>query len=164
MIISDDAASVLSTPADVVLVGVYSDMERMFPMCKQCLEHRHNVISAGEHHSYPWRMTPALTTQLDEIAKANRVTISGIGNQDFFNVNLGSLMSGVFHRIERIAMRSLTDVNNFGPEVAEITHVDLTRAEFASQASNHGPSIYTTFWENLASDLELTVLDITQSD
>ena len=107
-------------------------------------------------------MAPELTKELDELAKSHGVTITGVGNQDFFIVNLGTMMSGVCHQIERITHRSLTDVNNFGPEVAEVTYVDQTVAAFETQSDNHAPSIYTTFWDNVASDLALEVLEITQ--
>lgn len=162
VIVSDDAETVLATPADLALVGIYSDMERMFPIFQQCLEHDLNVISVGEHHSYPGRLWPEQTRKLDELAKSHGVTITGSGNQDFFMVNLGTLMTGVCQRIERITHRSLTDVNNFGPEVAEVTYVDQTPEQFASQSNTYAPSIYTTFWDNVASDLDLEVLDITQ--
>ena len=162
VMVSDDAESVLSTPADLVLVGVHTDMESMFPIFKRCIEHKLNVISVGEHHSYPWRMYPELTRQLDELAKDHDITITGSGNQDFFMVNLGTMMSGVCQRIDRITHRSLTNVNNFGPEVAAVTYVDQTPEHFESQSGTHAPSIYTTFWENVASDLNLEVVEIAQ--
>ena len=162
VVISQDAERILKTPADLVLVGIYDDMERMYPIFEQCLAHKLNVISVGAHHSYPWRMSPEHTAKLDVLAKRHGVTITGTGNQDFFAVNLATLMSGVCHRINRITHRSLTDANNFGREVAEVTYVDRTLADFESQSDNHPPSIYTTFWENVASDLNLEVVDIRQ--
>ena len=162
VMVSDDAERILRIPADLVLVGIYDDMERMFPIFEQCLQHKLNVISVGAHHSYPWRMAPEQTIKLDALAKRHGVTISGTGNQDFFAVNLGTLMSGVCHRINRITHRSLTDVNHFGREVAEVTYVDQTLAAFEAQSDHHSPSIYTTFWENVAADLNLDVVEITQ--
>ena len=85
-----------------MLVGIYDDMERMYPMFARCIEHGHNVLSVGAHHSYPWRMTPDLTASLDALAIQHGVTISGSGNQHFFIVNLGSTMSGVCHRVDSL--------------------------------------------------------------
>ena len=160
--VSDEVDSVLQTPADLVLVAVYDDLERMMPIFRQCIERKLNVISVGAHHSYPWRMTPALAVELDELTKQHGVTITGTGNQDFFIVNLGTMMSGVCHSIERLIHRSLTDVNGFGPEVAEVTFVGQSVAEFEAGSGNLPPSIYTTFWDNVASDLALDVIDIAQ--
>jgi len=104
--VSDDPEAVLSTPADIVLVGVCDDMERGFPIYKQCLEHGINVLTIGTFASYPWRISPELAQHLHELAKAQGVTITGTGNQDFFMVNLGTLMSGVCHRLDRITLQS----------------------------------------------------------
>jgi len=146
-----------------VLVGVCDDMERGFPIYKQCIEHGINVLTIGAFASYPWRISPELTYQLDEIAKTHGVTITGTGNQDFFIVNLGTLMSGVCHRLDRITHRSLTDVNRFGPEVAKLAHVGQSAEKFDVAIANQRPSIYTAFWENVAANLGMTVLGITQT-
>jgi hypothetical protein len=163
VLVSSHPEEVLATPADIVLVGIYDDMERMFTMFQRCLEHGHNVLSVGAHHSYPWRMAPQLTQQLDTLAKARGVTISASGNQDFFIVNLGSMMTGVCQRVETLTFRSLTDINSFGPEVADIAAVGQSLADFEANADNQSPSIYTTLIENVAADLELDVIDVTQT-
>jgi len=161
--VSDDPEAVLSTPADIVLVGVCDDMERGFPIYKRCLEHGINVLTIGTFASYPWRTSSELTQHLDELAKAHGVTITGTGNQDFFMVNLGTLMSGVCHRLDRITHRSLSDVNKSGPEVARLSHVGENADKFDVSIANQQPSIYTAFWENVVADLGMTVLDITQT-
>lgn len=165
--VSDDADAVLSqAAADVVLVCVYDDMERMFPIYKNCIEHGLNVISVGAHASYPWRIAPEITATLDRLAKTHKVTITGSGNQDFFMVNVASLASGVCHRIDAITYRSLTDVNAFGPEVAEIAHVGETRETYNERAiaAHEQPlSVYTTFWDNLSADLGLQITDVRQN-
>jgi 4-hydroxy-tetrahydrodipicolinate reductase len=160
--VSDDVETVLSTPADLVLVAIYDDLERMMPVFSACIERGLNVISVGAHHSYPWQVTPSLGAELDRLAKRRNVTFTGTGNQDFFMVNLGTLMSGACQRIERLVHRSLTDVNGFGPEVAEVTFVGVSKSDFEERSTNFPPSIYTTFWHNVAADLDLTVVDTIQ--
>ena len=161
--VSDDPATVLSTPADIVHIAVCDDMERGFPIYKQCLEHGINVLTVGSFASHPWRTSPDLTHQLDELAKAHSVTITGTGNQDFFMVNLGTLMSGVCHRLDRITHRSLSDVNKSGPEVAKLVHVGDSIDKFEASTANQRPSIYTAFWGNVIADLGMTVLETTQT-
>ena len=47
--ISDNAESVLSkNEADIVIVSVFSQIERMFPIFKQCIEHGLNVLTPAE--------------------------------------------------------------------------------------------------------------------
>ena len=161
--VSDDPAHILSTPADIAVIAIYDDLQRMFPIYKQCLEAGVNVVTVGAHASYPWRLEPTLSQQLDDIARTHGVTISGSGNQDFFIVHLGALMSGVCHRIDRIVHRSLTDVNNFGSETAGIAYVGQSVDCFQTKANNQTPSVYTTFWDNIAAALELTVVEVVQT-
>lgn len=156
--VSDDPATVLSTPADIVHIAVCDDMERGFPIYKQCLEHGINVLTVGSFASHPWRTSPDLTHQLDELAKAHSVTITGTGNQDFFMVNLGTLMSGVCHRLDRITHRSLSDVNKSGPEVAKLVHVGDSTDKFEASTANQRPSIYTAFWFDLLDRRETPIL------
>lgn len=161
--ISDDPEAVLSTPADIVHVAVCDDMERGFPIYKQCLEHGINVLTVGSFASYPWRTSPDRTLQLDELAKAHGVTITGTGNQDFFMVNLVTMMSGICHRLDRITHRSLSDVNKSGPEVAKLVHVGESLDKFEVSNASERPGIYTAFWENVVADLDMTVFKITQT-
>ncbi len=165
--VSDDAAAVLSgTDADIAFVSVFDDMARMYPIYAACLEAGLNVVSVGAHASYPWRIEPEPTAALDRIAKENGVTITGSANQDFFMVNVGSLASGVCHRIDSITHRSVSDANNFGAEVARVVHVGETLAEYhegVAAAGSEDMSLYTTFWDNLAADLGLTVTGARQS-
>lgn len=161
--VSDDPEAVLSIPADVVLVGVCDDMERGFPIYKQCIEHGINVITICAFASYPWRISPELTRHLDELAREHGVTITGTGNQDFFMVNLGTLMSGVCHRLDRITHRSLSNAGRFGPEVAKLVHVGERPEKFDAAIANQQPSLYTAFLENVVADLGMAVRDITQT-
>ena len=163
VVVSDQPEEVLSVRADIVLVGIHDDMERMFGMFQRCLEHGHNVLSVGAHHSYPWRTSPQLTKQLDTLAKQHNVTISASGNQDFFIANLGASVSGVCHRLESLTFSSLTDINGFGPEVAHLGHVGEDVRDFGAVGANRSPSIYTSLIENVAADLELNVLDVSQT-
>ena len=164
VIVTDDPQAALRVPADIVMVGVHDDFDRMTPIFRDCLARGLNVLSVGAHHSYPWRMAPEWTRDLDALAKANGVTISASGNQDLFMVNLPMLMAGACHRVDAIIHRSLSDVNNFGAEVADIAHVGLTSEEFDVASSEARASVYTTFWENICAALDFDVIDIKQVD
>ena len=147
--ISDDPEKVLSKTADIVIVAVASELPIMFPIYKQCLEARKNVATIGESSSFSWRLYPELTIELDNIAKEYGVTITGTGAQDFGIVHLGVLMSGACHRIDEIIYRSCFDPTNFGEE----TFATLSKS----------PSIYVTFWVNVASALNLNIIDVEET-
>jgi len=159
----DEPERVLSTPADIAMLGVHDDLERSLPMLEACAEHGLNVINFGAHASYPWRMTPEPSRVLDAVAKRHGVTLTGGGNQDFFMISLGTLMTGVCHRLDRLIHRSLTNVNQFGREVAEIAHVGEQVSSLDSSAGEPAPSVYTTFWDNVGATLGLEITDIEQT-
>ena len=161
--VSDDPEAVLSTRADIVHVAVCDDMERGFPIYKQCLEHGINVLTIGGFASYPWRISPELAQHLDKLAKTHGVTITGTGNQDFFMLNLGTLMSGVCHRLYRMTHRSLTDINKSGPEVAKLAYVGESADEVDGSITHQIQSIYAALWENVVAVLGLTVLEMTET-
>jgi 2,4-diaminopentanoate dehydrogenase len=150
--------------ADVAIVSVYDDMRRMDSIYRECLEARMNVITVGAEASYPWRAEPELTAGLDRLAKSHGVTITGTGNQDMLIVNAPALLTGACRTIRSITHRSLTDVDNYGPEVARIVHVDETpevvRAAVPAPDAPLQHGIYVYFWENLAADLGLTITRI----
>ena len=161
--ISDRPADVLCKPADVVLVSVCDDMQRGFPIYKNCLEHGLNVVTVGAFMSYPWRSTPDLANELDVLAKNNGVSLVATGNQDFFMVNLGLLMSGVCHSIRRISHMSLANINLYGPEVANLMYVGGHPQAFENTDAGENSNPYLPFWENVIDELELTVSDIKQT-
>jgi len=164
--VTDDVEGLLArTEADVALVGVYDDMERMEPIYARLLEAGINVVTLGAHASFPRRIAPEIAARLDALAKRHGVTLTGSGNQDLFMVNAGVLATGVCHRLDALIHRSLSDVNRFGPEVARIAGVGLTPEAFEERRARGGepPSVYTTFWDNVAADLGLTVTSVRQT-
>lgn len=166
VIVSDDADRILSTvKAEIVFVAVRDDMQRMFPIYERCLRHGFNVVTVGSEASFSWRSAPERTETLHRLAISRGVTLCGTGNQDLFMVNAASMASGVCHRLDRITHVSLTDVNDFGAEVAAISHVGATLesyAQSAAAASERGDNVYLYFWENLCADLGLEITDIRQ--
>ena len=65
--------------ADVVLACTDSFTRKAFDRLKFILEQGINVVSSAEEMSYPMASEPELAKKLDEIAKANGVSILGTG-------------------------------------------------------------------------------------
>ena len=149
VLISDKPKTVLSKDADIVIVGVAGELPRMLPIYKQCLEAEKNVATIGESSSYSWRLYPEHTTMLDNLAKEHGVTITGTGAQDFGIVHLGVLLSGACHKIDKIIYRSYFDATHFGKETLA--------------ALSKSPSMYTIFWDNVASALKLTIANVEEN-
>ena len=117
--------------ADVVLICTDSFTRKVFDKIKYCLEKKINVISSAEQMAYPKAAEPELTKQLDEIAKANGVTVLGTG------INPGLIMdllvvafTGACEEVKHIAARRVNSLSPFGPAVMEEQGIGITVDEF----------------------------------
>ena len=98
--VEDDAAHVLSTrSADIAVIAVSSYMADQYEHLRLCAEHGVNAVTLSEEALYPWRTSPAMTAELDLIAKRTGVTLTGTGHQDSYWVNLVAMMMGTAHRL-----------------------------------------------------------------
>ena len=117
--------------ADVVLICTDSFTKGVFDKIKYCLEKKINVISSAEQMAYPKAAEPELAKQLDEIAKANGVTVLGTG------INPGLIMdllviafTGACEEVEHIVARRVNSLSPFGPAVMEEQGIGITVDEF----------------------------------
>ncbi len=167
--ISDNADAVLSgQKADIALVALFTEMERMYPHLKKCVENGLNTITLSEEALYPWTISPELTSKLDMSAKKHGVTITGSGWQDSFMVNLISLLTGVSHTIESVAGKVRFNVADYGPVVAEYYHIGQSKEDFYHWLREEGNRSRTALeflefrvaLEALIADLGLTAISI----
>lgn len=166
VVINENADAVLSEQrADIAVLAIFTEMENMYPMFKKCIENGLNVITTAEEASYPWVSCPELASELDKLARKHGVTITGSGNQDFYYVNVASLMTGACHEIESVTLVLKLNVDNFGPALVEFAHVGETKEEFHRKIKGRKqpPSIYIFFLEQVIADLSLTIKSIEQS-
>ncbi len=71
---------------DVVIIATSSSLEKVAPLIKQAVNSGSSVISICEELSYPFKLYPKLSEELDALAKSNNVTVVGTG------INPGYLM------------------------------------------------------------------------
>jgi hypothetical protein len=164
--ISNNADTVLSEQkADIAVMAVFTEMERMYPHLKKCAENGLNVITTSEEASYPWSTSPELAAKLDRLAKKHGVTITGSGFQDGFWINMISVLTGASHTIESITARATYNLDDYGAAVAEYSHVGQTKEDFDRWLKEEGaePSIFRMHLEALIADLGLTVKGIQES-
>ncbi|KAH3761763.1 dihydrodipicolinate reductase [Pelomyxa schiedti] len=78
-----------TVPAHVAVVTTVSELVRLFPLLKQCIKAKLNVVSTCEELSFPFHSHPELARQIDALAKANNVSVLGTG------INPGFLMDAL---------------------------------------------------------------------
>jgi len=81
--------------------------------------------------SYPQAQSPDLAKKLDEIAKANGVSIVGTGiNPGLIMDLLVIIMTGCCESVEHILSRRVNSLSPFGPSVMEEQGIGITKEEF----------------------------------
>ena len=135
VIVSDDIESLLNKEnCDLVLLATDSYTRKAFPKMKMILEKGINVISTAEEMAYPKAQEPELAKELNDIAKANGVTVLGTGiNPGFIMDLLVIALSGVMNDVTHIEANRVNSLSPFGPAVMEEQGVGITLDEF-----NHG--------------------------
>ncbi|MDA3957863.1 2,4-diaminopentanoate dehydrogenase [Oceanispirochaeta sp.] len=133
VILQSDIARVLQGhPADIALLATDSFTDKAFPKIQYLLEEKLNVISTAEEMAFPLASEPELTAKLDEIAKANGVTVLGTGiNPGLIMDLLVVALTGACIDVEEIEAERINSLSPFGPAVMEEQGVGLTPSEFA---------------------------------
>jgi len=137
--VSSDAESVLSRQADIAVVSVFSQMDRMYEILESCIRRGLNVITPAEEALYPWDVSPVLATRLDCLSKAHGVTVTGGGAQDSFRVNIVSLLTGASHRIDSVLVRQLGNLGRLGAESLKNYYIGESAATFRTMTERSTP-------------------------
>ena len=115
---------------DVAIITTMSLMSDIYDVMKTCALCGVNAISTCEEAFYPANSSPAITKELDEIAKANNGTLSGSGYQDATWGSLISVLCGTTQNIKRIVGKSSYNVEDYGIALAEVHGAGLSLEEF----------------------------------
>ncbi len=117
--------------ADVVLLCTDSFTRTAFDRIKFILEKKINCITSAEEMAYPMAQEPELSKQLDEIAKANGVSVLGTGiNPGLIMDLLVVVMTGCCESVDHIISRRVNSLSPFGPAVMEEQGIGITVEEF----------------------------------
>ena len=166
VLIEDDAQRVLGERApDIAVVTVSSYMTDMFDHLRVCAGNGVNAVTLAEELLYPWKTSPRETAILDQLAKANGVTLTGTGHQDVYWMNLVSLMMGTAHRIESVVGRASWNVDDYGPEVARDQRVGDSVEQFTKflDGLDRPPTFGRNSLDALVADTGLRVTAIENS-
>jgi 4-hydroxy-tetrahydrodipicolinate reductase len=136
--------------ADVCLCVTDSFTAKAFDKFKFVMEKGINVISSAEEMAFPQAQEPELAKQLDEIAKANGVSILGTGiNPGLIMDLLVVVMTGCCESVDHILAKRVNSLSPFGPTVMEEQGIGLTLDEFNKKIENNDLSGHVGFHESI---------------
>ncbi|AQS83857.1 MAG: Gfo/Idh/MocA family oxidoreductase [Acetobacter aceti] len=137
--VSNDLEAILANGnADIVLVTTSSDLKSLLPIAERALSCGVNVATISEEAFFPGT-AGEIGKRLDEVARANGVTLVATGVQDIFWLNLPAMVTGAMHRIEEIHCWSNVNLDIYGPALISQYPVGLTPEEYARQEAEGEP-------------------------
>lgn len=152
--------------ADVVIVCTDSFTKQVFPKLKFVMEQGMNVITSAEQMAYPAAQEPELAKELDEIAKANGVSVLGTGiNPGHIMDLLVLVMTGAMVDVEHILSKRVNSLSPFGPTVMEEQGIGISKEEFYARKADGSMAGHVGFAESvgmMAEGLGLTVEEFAQ--
>ena len=104
---------------DVCVIATRSTMADIKDAFTICAKNGVNAISTCEESLYPWNSSPAITKELDELAKKNNCTLAGSGYPDMYWGVLIDTLAGSMHKITRIEGSSSYNVEDYGIALAK---------------------------------------------
>lgn len=136
--------------ADVVLCCTDSFVKNAVDRLKFVLEKKINVISSAEEMAYPQAQSPEMAKELDDMAKANGVSILGTGiNPGLIMDLLVVIMTGCCEEVEHIVSRRVNSLSPFGPAVMEEQGIGITKETFLDGVKTGKLSGHVGFHESI---------------
>ena len=133
-ILVSDAANASAILADIKPdVGVVATMSTMADIKDAFTVFAENGISAiatCEESLYPWNSSPAITEELDALAKKNNCTLAGSGYPDMYWGVLVDVLAGSMQKMTKIKGSSSYNVEDYGIALAKGHGAGLTLADF----------------------------------
>ena len=92
-----------------------------------------NTVTTCEEAFFPWNSSPAITKEIDELAKKTECTICGTGYQDMSWGSLIDTLAGSCHRIHKIKGSSSYNVEDYGIALAQVHGAGMDMETFAKE-------------------------------
>lgn len=122
--------------ADIAIIETMSLLNDIGDVSRKILTKGINIITTCEEAFFASNSNPTLFKELDILAKANGVTITGSGYQDVFWGNLIYTLAGSTHKIKKIKGSSSYNVEEYGIALADAHGVGLSTDEFDAQIAS----------------------------
>ncbi len=138
-----DAKKVLAqTKPDVTVIATRSTVAELKDAFIACAENGVNAITTCEEAIYPWNSSPALTQELDVLAKKGGCSFCDSGYPDLYWGTLVVTLAGSMQKITKIKGSSSYNVEDYGIALAKGHGAGLTIAEFEKEIGSYNTLPY----------------------
>lgn len=135
---------------NLCLLATDSFTKGAYDKIKLILEKGINVITTAEEMAYPQAKEPELAKELNEIAKANGVTVLGTGiNPGMIMDLLVVCLTGCMETVEHIEAKRINSLSPFGETVMEEQGVGITEKEFNRRVAEDDLAGHVGFSESI---------------
>lgn len=126
----------VDTKPDIAIITTLSFLNDIEDTIRICINNNVNVITTSEECFYAQNSNPNLFKELDILAKAHNVTITGCGYQDIFWGNMITTIASSTHNITGIKGSSSYNIEDYGIALAKAHGAGLTLEEFDKEIAN----------------------------
>ncbi len=118
---------------DACIITTKSLMSDLKPVMMLMAKLGINTVTTCEEAFFPWNSSPAITTEIDELAKKTGCTICGTGYQDMSWGSLIDTLAGSCHRILKIKGSSSYNVEDYGIALAQVHGAGMDMETFVKE-------------------------------
>lgn len=135
VIVSGNAQACLQeTKPDVVVHTTSSFLQSMYEQLILCAESGANVVSSTEELAFPYHRHPAISAELDRVARENGVTLLGTGVNPGYAMDALALMAtGVCSDVHRVRIHREVDAGKRRLPLQRKVGAGITAEEFAAK-------------------------------
>lgn len=151
-----------NSKVDIAIFSTTADMVSFVELARDILPRGVNVLTITDEAFWPWRFSPVLSEEIDQLARDHNVTVSAGGLQDTCLLNVISAMTGGCNSIESMRVVTNANLDLYGSAVLEYYPIGLTQNEYEktvqeSQVEEQLQPILAVAIEALTANLELTI-------
>lgn len=134
---ADEADKVLAAlKPDACIITTMSLMRDIVDALMGCARNGVNAITTNEEAIFPMNSSPAITCEVDAMAKKTGCTVCGSGYQDVFWGNLIATLAGAMHTINKIKGSSSYNVEDYGIALAKVHGAGLNLTAFEKEIAS----------------------------
>ena len=134
--VNDLSNYIKTTKPHIAIIETMSLLNDIKDLVRTCVSLGVNVITTCEEAFYASNSNPTIYHELDVLAKANKVTITGCGYQDVFWGELISVLAGTTHKITKIKGSSSYNVEDYGIALAKAHGAGLSLEDFDKEVAS----------------------------